>query len=891
MPNEASNRPNWRVFMDFNPLYEGEKRLLNDAITGVPCNLQKGLPPESESRPEDQQYFIRARFIRFLALGGDAEHPVHEKGVQLEGAWVGCDPNDSKDGLNIDLESCTEVLPLFLRHCRIFGDIVLRDASTRTVNLQGSKVAGGIEARRAFIRGSLYLRDDFEAEGGMDLVDATILGSLECHDAKFGTRKFKQLKEKGTAIFASRVKISGGVFLHQTFAADGPIVFRDAGVGGNFECSGGHFNKVKTPSETPYEERAKRAIDCHGIRIGGSVYFRQHENERDFAKKNFYADGEVCFIDSKISGSFECHGASMQNPGGIALICSRATVGGTVFLHEGFESRGDVIFRRARIGGNFECSGWEFNGDVNDTTQKMVAIDCQGAKIGGSVYFRKYKNTHKDIHEEKCVNARGEICFVDAVVAGSFECHGASIYNRGRDALSCSRINVAGSVFLLDGFNTEGVVSFRRADIGGNFDASYSLFSNKGGKALSCEDIHITGAAYLGLKTASTHDNKNLHVNKEAHFVAHGEVDFSGAQIKGDFDCEGGQFINPTQRATEEPNLCANALNLRRADIAGALQLGKTNSIERPVILGSLDLRGAKVSVLIDDKDSWPPERVQSDYYPESYSSISYRKLCSSSNSCLCSYIYLDGFSYEFFGGKSPLKATERKVWLFRQPKDDTGCNFKSQPFEQLVEVLRKMGHSKTARSICVLREDSQKEQLLLLKPIKVLWKLIGYGYQWHHMLYFAIFYWIVCGIFYSVLYDAGFIRLRGESMDRIAFTQCSEAESILFGRKKAGDEDASKNIGYYQGIMRNDCPQFHSAKFSADAMLPIIGIGERRYWRFKAPDEMETIKIRIYNLFNVASPWSFTDLLDLFYTLQVLFGWLFGISLGVVLSQKVNRE
>jgi hypothetical protein len=31
---------------------------------------------------------VRADFLRFLMLGGDKDAPIHEKGVQLQGAWM-----------------------------------------------------------------------------------------------------------------------------------------------------------------------------------------------------------------------------------------------------------------------------------------------------------------------------------------------------------------------------------------------------------------------------------------------------------------------------------------------------------------------------------------------------------------------------------------------------------------------------------------------------------------------------------------------------------------------------------------------------------------------------------------------------------------------------------
>ena len=81
--------------------------------------------------------------------------------------------------------------------------------------------------------------------------------------------------------------------------------------------------------------RARRAIDCQGAKIGGGANLRQTTKE----DKNFIAEGEICFIDTVIGGSFECHGAVMNSPGGDALICSRMDVTGSVFMHQRIPSR------------------------------------------------------------------------------------------------------------------------------------------------------------------------------------------------------------------------------------------------------------------------------------------------------------------------------------------------------------------------------------------------------------------------------------------------------------------------------------------------------------------------------------------------------------------------
>jgi hypothetical protein len=856
-----------RSLQNFGDLYPAEELLLEAAINGTACDLGSQVPNEPVlglDNPDDRHKpnFVRAEFVRFLALGGDEAKLVYEKGVRLQGAWIG---NKDED---IDLTSCKNVLPLFLNYCRINGNIVLRDARTGTVDLDYSIVEGGIEARGAFIKGSLYLRSlreniFFEAKKGMDLVDATIEGSLECHNAKFHPRDSEFETEKGTAIFASRVNISGSVFLQQTFSADGPTVFRNARIGGNFECSGGSFDKVRIEENKKTDARAKRAIDCQGAKIGGGVFFRQRDKRQKGT--NFRANGEICFIDTQIGGSFECHGAEIHNTRGSALICSRSNVTGTVFLHEGFKAEGSVIFRRATIGGHFECSGGTFLGSAPDPTKpdNWLAIDCQGAKIGGSVYLRKDEAgiSKDETDAKKTFFASGQVRFIDADIAGSFECHGAAIENKEKDALGCSRIKVGGSVLLIDGFSADGEVSFRRADVGGNFDASNAKFYNMSAgssRALSCEGIHVTGDVLLGMASGSSRDHmesaskcatdtasKKLAAgsNHEAagenkHFRAEGQVDFSGAQIEGDFDGEGGHFINRRENPNKR-NECDYSLKLRSAHITRALRLGAQKDESGTAIItkieGGLDLRGAKVSVFVDSEESWPKAKI----------------LDTEGKEIPC-YIYLSGFDYEYFGGNSSLEVRTRKRWLLRQPK--YVAELPPQPFEQLIKVLKGMGHYEKAIRIAIFRERDKKPGDVLplnplTKPIRYTYGLMfGFGYKWQRIFYAAVVLWLSAGAVYKYYHSNGNIEL---NTFYLTYEQQQKCGTFPQNYK--------------------ECPQFSSLIFSANAMLPLVASEERRLWKFTNPE--------------------WYSLLNILYRFQTVFGWVFGISLGVILSKKVSRD
>jgi len=70
---------------------DGEEGKLHPAEAKLVAACAKGEPAIVDMRvPEGPgpDNFIRAGLLRFLALGGDAQTPVHEHGVQLMGAWI-----------------------------------------------------------------------------------------------------------------------------------------------------------------------------------------------------------------------------------------------------------------------------------------------------------------------------------------------------------------------------------------------------------------------------------------------------------------------------------------------------------------------------------------------------------------------------------------------------------------------------------------------------------------------------------------------------------------------------------------------------------------------------------------------------------------------------------
>ena len=341
-----------------NSLEEAEEKLYEAVqYPWRKCQLPSGLPAGRTA-----SNIVRAGFLRFLVLEGDGRSFVHEKGVHLDGAFI--------EG-NLDFHGCEIKRPLFLTNCRFSGGLILEDALTCTVKLDGS-VIPHIGAQRARIRGGLYLQH-CKLLGQVRLIDADIAGSLECHGADLACATGPQVQAENNhiALYASRAKIAGSVFLHQRCHVKGEVSFRGAIIRGNLTCGSGRLSHPDG-----------NALDCDGAEVGGNVSM----------DKGFFAHGCVWFNGARVRGKFLCDGGVFRRGTGHesrALSAKRARLDGSVYLRKsdgkhpsthrgGFVAIGEVNFVDAKIGGSLECHGGQFlNAGGN-------ALYCSRAKVAGS---------------------------------------------------------------------------------------------------------------------------------------------------------------------------------------------------------------------------------------------------------------------------------------------------------------------------------------------------------------------------------------------------------------------------------------------------------------------------------------------------------------------------
>lgn len=311
--SEEHRRPYGRALADFLvDLSPAEKVLLRATGDGKEVIVAHRRP--EILRPDNR---VRAEFIRFLALGGDAQAPVHERGIQLAGAFI--------TG-TLDLAGCVVAVPLNLLWCKFELGIFCSGASVEYLNLLGSELeflkSSGAKA------GSIKLNSRCVIRAGCDLRRATIEGELDCSGSKF------EASGQAAALNCTGIRISGNVSLNR-LKATGGILFNRARLGGELNCNGAAL-----------EHPGKAALSCTGARIDGTLYL----------SKGFRAAGEVNLRSSTIAGSLNCQSGLFDNPTGDALSLD-GTVIERFFYFSNVTVLGCVTLVGARVGALCDDSG------------------------------------------------------------------------------------------------------------------------------------------------------------------------------------------------------------------------------------------------------------------------------------------------------------------------------------------------------------------------------------------------------------------------------------------------------------------------------------------------------------------------------------------------------
>lgn len=381
-------KPVGRTLAEFQPLKPAERTVLDACRQGVVAEI-------AGQRPDMATEFntVRAAFVRFLALGGDEQAPVHDHGVELQGACI--------EGV-LDLRSAQIPVGLLLRSSHFTHVPDLRDSHIRgTLNLSGSAVPG-LECDHAIVDGGFYLRDGFVATGTVRLLGANIGGNLNCSGARFESHG-------GDSLLCDRVTVKGSALLGHGLTANGKVRLLGARIGGDLDCDGA----VLTGNDGD-------ALLADRIAVSRSV----------FLGNGFTAHGRMRLLGAHIDGDLVCDGARLDGNDKAALQCDRMTVGQSVFLRNGFFAKGEIGLSGVSVRGDFVCDGSRIDG------RGGTALVCDQMRVQGNVLLANG------------FVANGTVRFDNARVAGNFSCTGADFHDRSGESLSCESAVVEGTFFF-----------------------------------------------------------------------------------------------------------------------------------------------------------------------------------------------------------------------------------------------------------------------------------------------------------------------------------------------------------------------------------------------------------------------------------------------------------
>ena len=369
-------------------------------------------------------------------------------------------------------------------------------------------------------------------------------------------------------------------------------------------------------------------------------------------------------------------------------------------------------------------------------------------------------------------------------------------------------LKVTGDVNFCDGFAASDEVKLLGAEIGGDLNCSGGSFANEGGNALSADRLKVKGGVFLGKK-----------------FIANGEVRLLGTEIGGDLNCGGGSFSNAGDDALSADGLkVTGGLFLRDAKIEGAVHLAT-----------------ARIGALIDDAQCWQPGGH-----------------------------FLDGLQYDRILG--PTDAASRIAWLRKQHPDHLASDFKPQPWEQLIKVLREMGHPYEAGEVAIAKQEQMRAAGKITGGVRSVmhWlygKIAGYGHRPIWTVGWMLVVWALCGVCFEFGREWGYF---GPSNPLIhasaAFETCGGAGEGKPFWTSAGCPLPPEYTTMWPWV------------YSLDLLLPLVNLQQDLDW---APIVINGKGEQLWGGYVLRGLLWF----------EILFGWAASLILVAVLGRLVDKD
>lgn len=287
----------------------------------------------------------------------------------------------------------------------------------------------------------------------------------------------------------------------------------------------------------------------------------------------------------------------------------------------------------------------------------------------------------------------------------------------------------------------------------------------------------------------------------------------------------------------------AKALNAGRVTVRGVLFLRDAK------IEGEIVLSAAEVGSLVDGDDlsCWQDGRHS-----------------------------LDGFRYDRIAGCT---AAERRIaWLKLQWDDDLKKDFKPQPWEQLIKILREMGHPAEASEVAIAKQEQMRAAGLIKGRVRgplhwIYGALAGYGHRPLHAVGWMITVWLLCSV---AFYGGRHAGLMGPSDPLIH----ASAQWDNCGAPGEMDVMAKQKPFWTSSgcTLPSEYTTLQPALYSLDLILPLVDLQQETDWSPIVSNE-------------AGQPLWAGHALRVLMWFEILFGWSVSLMLVAVLGRLVEKD
>jgi len=513
-----------------------------------------------------------------------------------------------------------------------------------------------LDLRAAQVRGSVILRPDVKAIGGISFNLAKIEGSIWCNGAHLTAAEEH-------AFSADYVNIQGSLYMrtydppHKNestrFVAQGSVSIFAAKIGGNLYMEGAELHCCHLQDDHKGAE-IYESLDATNATIGGNCNLRwwKPDNKQDPSKDKgeyaypFEAQGKILLRSASIGNDFTMSGASIEsleaNNIEIGGDCWMSVYSGTYVPTSRFPNRPrmsarSVYLEGAVIKGDLNLFGSKLG--IESTEQKKeYGLFARSAKIGGNCNLTTYPVEGESNGVVIRFECYGRIQVPEASIGNSLVMEGAKIVWKTQEpnaALDFSGTTIGGHAKFMTWQPEEGgeCVPFEVRSGENGLRLAGTRIAQK--LILNGSDIQSTKIAIyapnaeIGAKASlGTYRERSAsghYTGLVYHFNAIGKITFTAANIKLGLDMRGAQLRPPFALSTSDISAIAESIaldltlaHMKFADLtdSDALSNRETALHETPHFgcVGAVVLEHTEIDTKLDLKNARVQGRLVLDY-------------------------------------------------------------------------------------------------------------------------------------------------------------------------------------------------------------------------------------------------------------------------------------